>query len=451
MAQTLAILALALLTAQLVSGALLYRAAEQRRENALIHAAAFQLVAGPQRMARRDLAERRGERIGRLPRRLRYREEASSPLRPDEARHAEREAALAEILSHSGVSVQSVAVVERAISDDPVLARAARRFPGLRPHVERRPHNVLVVAMKQPDARLWQVARIPVPPRDSGVIGGLVLQTIVLFAVLMTLLWLALRRITRPLAALTERTERFSHRATPAEPLAPSGPDDIRSLILAHNAMEARIGAMLEEKDVMLGAIGHDLKTPLAALRVRIETIDDEAQRTKMAATITEIAHTLDEILDLARIGKDSSAAEPVELGALAASVVEEFEDLGEPVTLDHARRIVAPVHLTWLKRGLRNLVANALRYGGTARVTMSREDGWAVIGVEDEGPGIPADRIDAMLEPFVRGEASRNRSTGGAGLGLTIARAVAERHGGRLVLRNHPQGGLRAEIRLPL
>ena len=103
------------------------------------------------------------------------------------------------------------------------------------------------------------------------------------------------------------------------------------------------------------------------------------------------------------------------ELGALAESVVEEFEDMGRPVTLDTEGRVVAPVHLTWLKRGLRNLITNALRYAGTARVTILREDGHAVLRVDDDGPGIPADRIQDMLEPFTRGEASRNRETGGA------------------------------------
>ena len=122
---------------------------------------------------------------------------------------------------------------------------------------------------------------------------------------------------------------------------------------------------------------------------------------------------------------------------------------MGRPVTLDTEGRVVAPVHLTWLKRGLRNLITNALRYAGTARVTILREDGHAVLRVDDDGPGIPADRIQDMLEPFTRGEASRNRETGGAGLGLTLARAVAEQHGGALVLANRPEGGLRAEFRI--
>ena len=219
--------------------------------------------------------------------------------------------------------------------------------------------------------------------------------------------------------------------------------------------MEARIAALLDEKDVMLGAIGHDLKTPLAALRVRIESVPDDTQRDKMAASIEDITATLDDILTLSRVGRGSAAAEAVDLGALALSVTDEFEDLGEPVTITDPARVVAKVQVTWAKRALRNLISNAVRYGGSAQISVFEEDGNAIMRVEDNGPGIPPDRIADMLEPFTRGEASRNRATGGAGLGLTLARAIAEQHGGELVLTNRKQGGqtagLRAEIRLPI
>ena len=207
---------------------------------------------------------------------------------------------------------------------------------------------------------------------------------------------------------------------------------------------------MLDEKDVMLGAIGHDLKTPLAALRVRVESVEDDTARARMVGIIEDITRTLDEILLLARLGRSDRPAERTDLYALLVSVVEEFEDMGEPVVLLEGERVAAPVHLTWAKRAVRNLISNALRYGGSAEIALTRDDGEAVIAVEDNGPGIPDDRIAEMLEPFTRGEASRNRATGGAGLGLTIARAIAEQHGGRLVLRNRTQGGLRAELRIP-
>ncbi|MEP4783762.1 MAG: ATP-binding protein, partial [Erythrobacter sp.] len=244
-----------------------------------------------------------------------------------------------------------------------------------------------------------------------------------------------------------------------AEILEETGPQDTRQLIAAHNAMEARVAALLDEKDVMLGAIGHDLKTPLAALRVRIESVADDTQRERMAASIHDITHTLDDILSLARIGRSGVEFQRVDLAALTASVTEEFEDLGEPVTLETSERSVREVQVTWLKRALRNLVSNALRYGHEAKVSLLIENGKAVVQVDDTGPGIPQGEIAAMLEPFKRGEASRNRSTGGAGLGLTLARAIAEQHGGELILSNRigeggekdgQIAGLRAEIVLP-
>ena len=133
--------------------------------------------------------------------------------------------------------------------------------------------------------------------------------------------------------------------------------------------MEARISALLDEKDVMLGAIGHDLKTPLAALRVRIEIGRGRGRaRPKMAATIEDITRTLDDILSLARVGRPSDPQERTELSALVASIVEEYEDMGEPVELDQTERIVLQLRPTWLRRALRNLIDNALRYGGGAR-----------------------------------------------------------------------------------
>ena len=465
--QVMLSMAAALLIAQGISAVMLYRAASERRELAIMNAAAFQLLAGARRAERApsERGERRGarrlarplspagegERRIRLPRNIRYREAGQSPLVPGQARQAERETELADILAAQGVDVEELVVFERPLLDDELVRAAAERRPLLKAKADATPHDLLVVGLRQAGSDTWQVARLPLPQRDRAIVRTLAMQTVILFLVLVGLLYFVLRRITRPLDTLAERTRRFGGAGMAEEPLAVSGPQDIRRLIEAHNAMQARIGSMLDEKDVMLGAIGHDLKTPLAALRVRIESVDDEAARAKMADSIEDITNTLDEILSLARIGRTSAAPERTELGALAESVVEEFEDMGRPVTLDTEGRVVAPVHLTWLKRGLRNLITNALRYAGTARVTILREDGHAVLRVDDDGPGIPADRIQDMLEPFTRGEASRNRETGGAGLGLTLARAVAEQHGGALVLANRPEGGLRAEFRIPV
>ena len=455
-------LALALLVAQAIYASLLYRAADERREVALLNAAAFEILSGPMRLnaefARsaprhavgRGEMRNNGRRARAVPRQLRYSIVAASPVRAEEKRSANREAVLADVLQKQGIQPAALAIVERPALSDPEVAAAVARAPQLRQRIERFSPQMLVVALRRQDATVWEVVRLPVPQMDRGVITGLIVQTLILFAVLMAILYGVLRRLTGPLGALTRRTSQIARPGAPSRPLEPQGPDDVRQLMAAHNAMESRIEAMLAEKDVMLGAIGHDLKTPLAALRVRIESVEDDAQRVRMAATIEDIVRTLDEILELARIGRAANPPERAALTALTASVVEEFEDMNEPVTLADGPRVSADVHVTWLKRALRNLISNALRYAGSAVVSVIEEPRQIVLRVEDEGPGIPEDRIGAMTEPFVRGEASRSRATGGAGLGLTLARAVAEERGGTLAIANRPEGGLVAEIRLP-
>lgn len=454
--QVLLAVAVALLVAQAISAVLLYRAAEQRREEALLHTVAFRLVAAPaagQDMTapRRDF-ERHArhalrQQFGAIPRPLRIERTNQSPLLAGEQREPALEAALRAIVADQQTPVEDIVVIRRRAADDPYLRSGAQRPRG----GDWQDRALLVAGLRRTGESQWLVARALAPRAEPAALRSLVVQTLVLYLVLVGILALLLRRITRPLAALTARVDRFARSPEIDGQLAPEGPDDVRHLIAAHNRMEARIAAMLDEKDVMLGAIGHDLKTPLAALRVRIESVEDDAERAKMADTIEDIVRSLDDILSLARVGRASEPPERTELSALTASVVEEFEDMGEPVTLGDTQRLVAPVHVTWLKRGLRNLISNAVRYGGGAEVTLQRAGSEAVLCVTDRGPGIPADRIETMLEPFTRGEASRNRDTGGAGLGLTLARAIAEQHGGRLVLANRREGGLAAELRLPL
>ena len=470
--QMLLALALGLLIAQSISAVLLYQAAENRREQALVNAAAFRLLGNPppdrerseRRRGREDTARNGPRRADRrawaranadgmtqgLPIPLRLQMTETSPILPGEARDTSREQALREILGNQGIVTGELIVVSRPLSEDPVThgrerlrERMTRTMgPGAR---------VMVAAVQMPERAGWTVARVVEPPPQRGALRTIIGQTLLIFLFLFALQFLLLRRITRPLQLLTGRTERFARTQDPSEPLTPEGPDDIRRLISAHNSMEAKVGALLDEKDVMLGAIGHDLKTPLAALRVRIESVEDDHERGRMAASIEDITRSLDDILSLARVGRASEPPERAELSSLVASVVEEFEDMGEPVTLAETSRIVHPVHVTWLRRALRNLISNAVRYGKSAEVSLTRSGTDIILRVQDNGPGIPADRIEAMLEPFTRGEASRNRDTGGAGLGLTLARAIAEQHGGELVLANRPEGGLMAEIRLPL
>ena len=382
-----------------------------------------------------------------------------SPLAETDDRDADAEHDLRAILAEQGVSVSRVAVAMRAVPDDPP-SMALLHSGALPVAMQRMSDGDVMVAGAQLAADRWLVVRVFVPPVGRTIIGPLLWQTLLIYAVVMGVIALILRRITRPLAALTHRVNRFARTRSIEGQLAPEGPQDVSDLVVAHNLMELRIAELLDEKDVMLGAIGHDLKTPLAALRVRIETVEDDGERTRMAATIEDIVRTLDDILSLARVGRPSDPRERTELSALMISVVEEFEDIGAPVELGDTLRVAAAVRPTWLRRALRNLIGNAVRYGQRARVSLALEEtqgsGCAVIRIEDDGPGIPADQITRMMDPFIRGDPSRNSETGGAGLGLALANAIADQHGGSLRLQNRlePDGrvaGLIAMLRVPL
>ena len=266
--------------------------------------------------------------------------------------------------------------------------------------------------------------------------------------VLLPVLW-ATRRIARPLRTLAGAARRFKPGGEDGA-VEESGPHDVRTLIVAFNQLRTRVTAMLDEKDRMLGAIGHDLRTPLAALRVRIESVEDDDDRAKMADTIDEMNGTLDDILSLARLGRPSEPLTEVDVAALVDAVVEDFRDLGRPVTYAEAPRL--PMHLrpSLIRRAVRNLIENAVKYGGSAEVSLTATASAALIVVADNGPGIPPERIGEVFEAFTRLEGSRNKETGGIGLGLALARAIVREAGGDIALANRPEGGLAATITLP-
>ncbi|MGJ3626075.1 sensor histidine kinase [Sphingomonas sp. MMS24-JH45] len=275
-------------------------------------------------------------------------------------------------------------------------------------------------------------------------------QTLILYGiVLLPVLWIA-RRISRPLRALAQAARGYSP-ADPPVAIPAQGPADVPApAIAAFNALSLRVTAMLDEKDRMLGAIGHDLRTPLAALRVRVELVEDEQDRARMAETIAEMNRTLDDILSLARLGRPSEAASAVDVGALVDAVVEDFRDLGEDVAFAEPPRVAMSLRPSLIRRAVRNLIENAVKYAGAAEVTPEPGDHHVAIRVCVSRPGIPADRIADVFAPFTRLETSRNRETGGIGLGLALARAIVEEAKGSLTLANREGGGLVATITLP-
>jgi signal transduction histidine kinase len=351
-------------------------------------------------------------------------------------RNAEIEARLAASLREARVPVRSV----RAAS--PMEVARMHGPPGHGHHQARR---ILLLAAQLDDGS-WLDARFDAPRADRWLIHRLALATAMLFFLVFGAAWWIARRLARPLRDLTRAAEGFQGHA-PAEPVTPRGPSDLRRAVEAFNAMNRRTLALLDEKDRMLGAIGHDLRTPLASLRIRAENMGPEEERERLVATVEEMAATLEDILTLARTGRAREPVRPVDIAALADAVVEEFRELGSAASFEPSPRAVLAVQPNLLRRALRNLVHNAVSYGGGAIVTVEAHAGEIEIRVEDEGPGIPEDRLEDVLDPFRRLETSRNRESGGAGLGLAIANAVAQAHGGRLVLSNRAQGGLRAAL----
>lgn len=314
---------------------------------------------------------------------------------------------------------------------------------------ERRNNRPYLIVAAEVSPGRWVNLITRLPSRDPRFLGWLFLQTMILyFVVLAAVLW-SVRRVARPLRELTGAVEGF--RSAESAALVPeSGPSDVRRLVSAYNGMRTRIAGLLDEKDRMLGAIGHDLRTPLASLRVRAEGMEDEAERDRMAATIEEMNRTLDDILSLARLGRPSEPETRVDLSALLDQVVDDFQALGNAVSLADMPRTTVTIRPTLVTRALRNLIDNAVKYGGSAEVSVAQADKGVAVLIDDNGPGIPEDKIEAMFEPFARLEQSRSRETGGTGLGLALAKAIALQHGGRLTLANRPEGGLRATLWLP-
>ncbi len=334
--------------------------------------------------------------------------------------------------------------------DDATQRRDASR--GERVRRERdHPEQMLLIAIEQP-RHGWLTVIVPWDD-DGGVrlFWRLFLQTLILYGVvLLPVLWIA-RHIARPLRELTAAAQRFGRGGgEPPVAVVERGPADIILLVRSFNALQWRVTAMLDEKDRMLGAIGHDLRTPLAALRVRIESVDDDTDRARMAETIAEMNRTLDDILSLARMGRPSEPLTEVDLAALVDAVVEDFRDLGQDVAFEEAARLRMRLRPSLIRRAIRNLIENAVKYGGSAEVRLIAEPASVCIEVADRGPGIPDDRLSDVFEAFTRLETSRNRDTGGIGLGLALARTIVREAGGDVRLANRSDGGLCATIELP-
>ena len=266
-------------------------------------------------------------------------------------------------------------------------------------------------------------------------------------------LW-AVRRLIEPVATLAAAAERLG-RDMNAPPLPENGPSEVATAAAAFNVMAGRMRRALSDRNFMLVAIGHDLRTPITRLKLRAEYMDDEEQRRKMLGDLEELEAMVSATL---AVGRDTSIDEPVaplDLAELVRTVLDETADArpeaADHLTFDGPDHLVVRARPFALKRALTNLISNAVKYGGCARVTLAGPDPRQItLAIEDDGPGIPAEEIERLFQPFQRLETSRNRETGGIGLGLTIARNILRAHGGEVLLGNRAAGGARATVILP-
>ncbi|OJW29196.1 MAG: two-component sensor histidine kinase [Sphingopyxis sp. 65-8] len=356
------------------------------------------------------------------------------PLIPGSVPLADLSAYVADLLSEGGVKASEVSAWAM-----PLRPRAQKAsYPG----------RVVVVSARV-DGRYFTV-RSRIPATGGRLQGFLLWQTLSLYLLLLVPIILIAWRVAAPLRELT-RAVRANPAARDLPPIDEAGPSDVRDLIAAFNAYRARIGTMLADKDRMLGAVGHDLRTPLASLRVRVEQVDDDRLREKMIASIEEMTAMLADILALARSGAGTEAPEAIALPLLLRELTADYGEQGKDVAAGALAEAAVRARPMLLRRALRNLIDNALAYGVRARLSVVREGDHARIIVSDDGPGLTDEQIRTLVEPFARGEQSRNRATGGAGLGLSIAREIAAGEGGELVLANRPGGGLDAAIVLPV
>jgi signal transduction histidine kinase len=277
-----------------------------------------------------------------------------------------------------------------------------------------------------------------------------------LFGTIVALLaLLVMQRETRPLAQLAAAVDRVDLSADPPPlPEARRSAPEIRAVIAAFNRLQTRLNEMMRSRMTLLGGIAHDVRTFATRLRLRVEKIPDAAEQQRAVADIDDMIRLLDDALLSSRVGAGQLSQEMVDFAALVRTEADDRRAQGGGVELsaDEATRdvIVLGDRLA-LRRIIANIIDNAVKYGRVARLRLQLENPAIILIVDDEGPGIPADRRQAMLEPFNRLESSRNRATGGAGLGLAVVRSLVEAHDGTIDLMEAPGGGTRVRIGLPV
>lgn len=307
----------------------------------------------------------------------------------------------------------------------------------------------LAVVLPQSDGR-WLVFHAPV--RLARLEASQRLIYLILGAALLVLVvtvW-AVHRVTRPLRQFAEAADRLGLDLR-APPMSEDGAREVRAATRAFNRMQDRLRRLIDDRTLMLAAISHDLRTVLTRLQLRAEFIDDAGQREKAVADIVEMQTMLESTLSFARDDTVEETRTELDLSALVQSLSDDMADSGQSVKCEGLPHLTYRCQPVALRRAIGNLLVNAVKYGQEATVGVRQEEDTVIIEVADLGPGIPEEMRERVFTPFFRVEDSRNRETGGTGLGLSVARSIIRRHGGDIALLDRPGGGLLARVSLPL
>lgn len=272
---------------------------------------------------------------------------------------------------------------------------------------------------------------------------GLLLAAVVVVSLI------AVRWVTRPLNVLADAADELGKNLN-RPPLEEKGPLEVARAARAFNTMQSRLAGYIRDRMQVLAAMSHDLKTPITRLRLRAELLEDAQLRAKFTGDLQEMETMVASTLDFLRGMETGEAVKPVDVMALVESLQADLVETGGKVEILGRASEPFPGRPQALRRCFANLVENAVKYGNSATIVVDDNADRLEMRIQDEGPGLPPDEVEKVFDPFYRVEGSRSRETGGTGLGLTIARSIAEAHGGRLVLANREEGGLEARLTLP-
>jgi signal transduction histidine kinase len=309
------------------------------------------------------------------------------------------------------------------------------------------PHLALI-SIRLPDQSWINVSLVAWSPRVPVGHGTLLSTTLMAIGALVVSV-LLVRWLTQPLTGFAAASKEL-YRSRQAILVPEDGPREVRALAVAFNDMQRRIGRLIDDRTQALAAVSHDLKTPITRLRFRIEDVAEPEARASIAADLDEMERMLDQTLAYLRGDRADEEIKQIDIVAILGTIVDDAADRGLSVALGGATNVIVPGRRLALKRAFGNLIDNAIKYGSQAEILVEDRPGNVIVSIRDKGPGIAPADFERALAPFVRLEPSRNQETGGFGLGLTIAHAIVEGHGGSLTFANHVDGGLVVSVSLP-